>query len=180
MARLGEAFLDALGGYHRLRSYTATGWHAQLTQLTSTERGREILGREMSPQRRTLVGWLSETTTPSRANREAIARAYGATGGRFPRDAPTRIIEISGTVGNGSDVRVRGRQGRSPLRVNRDRDDLSRAWSRLADAWDAGTLDADEAEDVLINDIIPADPGLAFASGGLWDFPGSDYSIDVA
>jgi hypothetical protein len=60
------------------RSYDAKGWHAQLTQLTGTARGRAAADTAgLSPSRTTFMRWLSGTQAPNRRNREAIERAYG-------------------------------------------------------------------------------------------------------
>lgn len=59
------------------KSRDAKGWHAQLRELTSaTKRGSEAADRAgLDPSARTLQRWLSGGT-PSKANREAIGRAY--------------------------------------------------------------------------------------------------------
>lgn len=58
-------------------SYRAQSWHAQLRELTGSARGSELADRAgLNPTARTLSAWLSESRAPSRANRDAIARAY--------------------------------------------------------------------------------------------------------
>ncbi len=60
-------------------AYPAKGWHAQLRELTRTAQGEAAADRAgLSPTRRTLIGWLTGETTPTRANRERIERAYAA------------------------------------------------------------------------------------------------------
>jgi len=51
------------------------GWHAQLSQLTSTARGRATAERAGFTVR-SLREWLSEDRTPTKSNRAAIERAY--------------------------------------------------------------------------------------------------------
>ena len=81
---LGEALIDLyrqVSAGRARTSYDARGWHAQLRALTDTRAGREAADRAgLAPTARTLLGWLAETTTPNKANREKIAQAYGAEG----------------------------------------------------------------------------------------------------
>lgn len=59
------------------RSYTAKGWHAQISALTRSARGSELADRAgLNPSARTLSTWLAEGRTPSRANQQRIAEAY--------------------------------------------------------------------------------------------------------
>lgn len=64
---------------HPATSHRAVGWHAQIRELTASQRGYQAAARAgLSPSRERLVAWLSdpETTQPSKANREKIAAAY--------------------------------------------------------------------------------------------------------
>lgn len=58
-------------------SYRAKGYRAQLSALVSTPRGSALSDRVgLNASTRTVRNWLSETTTPSKANRAKIAEAY--------------------------------------------------------------------------------------------------------
>lgn len=58
-------------------SYRAKSWEAQFRQLFKTEKGYRAMDRAgVSATRQTLNRWLKGEQTPSKANREAIARAY--------------------------------------------------------------------------------------------------------
>src|ERR1051325_12168719 len=47
---------------HRLSSYTAKHWHAQLSQLTATHRGQQALeDAGLHVTTKTLINWLSDT-----------------------------------------------------------------------------------------------------------------------
>ncbi len=52
------------------------GWHAQIKELTRTKAGYAAADRAgLTVTARTLLGWLSGETTPSKANRDKIERA---------------------------------------------------------------------------------------------------------
>ncbi|MFG3072162.1 hypothetical protein [[Kitasatospora] papulosa] len=63
-------------------SRKAKGWHAQLNELLADKRGSKAADRAgLDPTRRTVEKWLSrdggrEDFAPSKANRDAIAKAY--------------------------------------------------------------------------------------------------------
>lgn len=125
------------------------GWHAQLSQLTKTDRGRAAATRiGVSP--RTLISWLSETTEPRRrSDITAIERVYLADRkeGRS-RHIAERMKEMLGANG-GKRVEIYtednpGEPRRQP-RVDED------VWDDIVDAWE----DDDEAElEEIWEDII--------------------------
>ena len=173
MNALGDALLEAWGGRARLRSYTAKGWHAQVTKLTESQRGYNALadaGVSVTP--RTLMGWLSESQEPSKANRTAIARAYDRMAGGWDPANERRDYRITGTVKIGRDVRERGARGRAPLLVDGRQGD----WESIREAWNAGELDSDQAEDLFVSDVIDNDPALS-SSSDPFEFPGGSYTI---
>lgn len=59
-------------------SYKAKSWHAQLSDLTKTERGSKAADRAgLNPTRQTLTKWLSDPDYPiRRGDRERIEKAY--------------------------------------------------------------------------------------------------------
>ncbi|MER5549494.1 hypothetical protein ABT072_45630 [Streptomyces sp. NPDC002589] len=64
-------------------SYRAKGWEAQFRQLFKTAKGYEAMGAAgVSATKQTLDRWLSGSQSPSKANREAIERAYETMRGR--------------------------------------------------------------------------------------------------
>jgi hypothetical protein len=177
---LGEALLAAIAaaaGSDRpgeYRSYTATGWHAQLSKLTSSGRGyqaAESVG--LSASARTLKAWLSEQQTPSPANRSLIERAYRAMAGRWPGAAiEGKDIRITGRVGIGSDVRARGTAGAAPFLI----DGSAGSWDAIRDEWQSGEPDAEQVEDDFIEDVLEADLGEATEE---WSFPGGGYTVTI-
>jgi hypothetical protein len=171
---LGEALLayaELLAGPGgRLKSYTAKGWHAQISALTRTSRGyaaADAAGLDVTS--RTLTGWLSQSVTPSKSNQEKIHQAYASLAGRFPAALMDAVLSISGLVRTGQDERERGRGRNAPLRVDGSRGD----WSKIEEAWDEGRLTAELFEDLYASDVIEADIG---GSDG-WSFPGNSYSV---
>jgi hypothetical protein len=64
-------------------TYRAKGWEAQFRQLFKTNKGYDAMSKAgVSATRQTVNRWLSGEQTPSKANREAIERAYGDMRGR--------------------------------------------------------------------------------------------------
>lgn len=58
-------------------SYQAKGWKAQLRQINKVKRGQAAAERVgLSPSPRTMREWSTGRRTPSKENRERIARAY--------------------------------------------------------------------------------------------------------
>jgi hypothetical protein len=160
-------------GRGEMSTYRAKGWHAQLSKLTSSDRGSraaDAVGLDVSPT--TLRRWLSETQAPSKANRELIERAYRAMAGTFPRAAlQGHRFEITGRVTMGRDSRVRGQDGHAPLRVEGSSGD----WSRIEEAWEDGELDDELFEEYFIEDVIYEDIG---EGAGYMEFNGgTGYSV---
>ncbi|MET7927026.1 hypothetical protein ABZT43_24100 [Streptomyces sp. NPDC005349] len=179
---LGAALNDLLRSQvtprHRLSSYTAKHWHAQLSQLTSTHRGHQALvdaGLEVTTK--TLVNWLSDSEyNVRRGYRDLIHTAYENVA-IVPADPiPDHIkggqYEISGTVKTGQDERERGTREAAPLRIDGSRGD----WNEIEELWLAGELTDEELEDRFVDDIIVADIGEGTDG---WEFPGDSYSIEV-
>lgn len=184
MTAFGDALLRTWGGTGRKRSYTATGWHAQIAKLTESQRGYDAMaaaGIDVTP--RTLLSWLSqgggrEDFAPSAANRSRIQKAYDALAGGRWNTAHQRDYLISGLVKLGHDERERGGRGpggrlTAPLKVAGTSGD----WKPIADAWNAGTLTSQNAEELYIQHVINRDPALMHTSDP-WEFPGSQYTIN--
>lgn len=175
---LGRALVNALaaaagGTIGVRRSYTAKGWHAQISKLTSSDRGYQAAqAAGLSVNHRTLVDWLAERREPSKANQSLIAKAYSLMAGRWPSEVEGRKFEISGEVGTGGDTRDRGSAGHAPLVI----DTTPAHWSRMRQAWEAGEVDPDDFEDWFIEDVIEEDIGEG--SDG-WDFPGGSYTVVI-
>lgn len=175
---LGAALLNL---YDQLaeprRSYTAKGWHAQLSALTATERGRAALDATgIKASKRTLLSWLGARSEPRKGNRELIAEAYRAMARGFNRGPVQKKnnLRISGLVALGSDSRLRGSGGRqAPLLVDGSRGD----WSRIEREYNSGNTDADKHEGMFVDDVFLADP--AFKDGYDPEFPGSWYEVEV-
>lgn len=175
---LGRALVNALaaaagGTIGVRRSYTAVGWHAQISKLTSSPRGylaAEAAG--ISVNHRTLVDWLAERREPNRENQEKIAKAYGIMAGRWPSEVEGRSFEISGDVSTGGDTRTRGSAGHASLLI----DSTPAHWSRMKNAWESGEVDPDDFEEWFIEDVIEEDIGEG--SDG-WEFPGGSYTVVI-
>lgn len=184
-ASLGQAFRNAIGAVSLggpRPSYTARQPVAQARQLTGTRRGKEAMtaaGVRATP--RTVRGWLSGKHQPSKRNREALGRAYGAMQrGGIPDWVKQAELKITGRVQTGSDVRNRGTEGHAPLRVDMGafnkprtytRGEEGSIWDAIEEALEEGA-DDDELED-LISEGIEADVG---GSDG-WEFPGGGYTV---
>jgi hypothetical protein len=167
-----NAIADAAGGAVGVRkSYTATGWHAQISKLTSSPRGYLAAERAgLSVNHRTLVDWLAERREPSKANQNLIAAAYRMMAGSWPKHIERQEVEIRGEVSIGDDVRNRGARGTSGLVIDGSAGD----WRRMRDAWEAGETDPDDFEDWFIEDVLEADLG---ESSEPWEFTGNDYEV---
>ncbi|MCX5256745.1 hypothetical protein OOK27_21840 [Streptomyces canus] len=179
---LGAALNDLLRSQvtprHRLSSYTAKHWHAQLSQLTATHRGQQALqdaGLGVTTQ--TLIKWLSDAEyNIRRGYRDLIHTAY-ENAAIVPADPlPDHIkrgqYEISGTVKTGDDERERGTRRAAPLRIDATRG----YWNAIEELWAAGELTDDEFEDHFIDDIIVSDIGEGTDG---WDFPGASYAVEL-
>ncbi len=163
---------------HRLSSYTAQHWHAQLSKLTATQRGHQALeDAGLHVTTKTLVHWLSDAEyNVRRSYRDLIHTAYENVA-IVPADAiPDHIkrgqYEISGTVKTGDDERDRGTRDAAPLRIDGTRGN----WDAIEELWLVGELTDDEFEDHFIDDVIVEDIGEGTDG---WEFPGASYSVEV-
>lgn len=176
---LGAALVDLFGKYTRpggaRASYHARGWHAQLSQLTGTQAGRQALDDAgLSVTGRTLRGWLATTQEPTRGNRDRIAAAYRWMAGGFDRRHLTNVVyAISGVVKLGRDVRDRGSGGTSPLRV----DGSNGIWDEIEHLWGLpGTPGPTSIEARFIVDVLINDLG---EGSDRWEFPGTFYTVNI-
>lgn len=175
-ADLGRALMQAWGDDPRKRSYTATGWHAQISKLTQHSRGSwaaDQAGLDVSHT--TVVRWLSyggpEDQAPTAENQAKINRAYQLlAGGIWDPSNETREYRIKGTVKTGSDIRDRGSDGQAALLI----DGSSGSWDRIREAYESGEITDKDAGEWFISDVIVEDIGEG--SDG-WEFPGSSYSV---
>lgn len=173
---LGEALIDALaaeagGQVGVLKSYTAVGWHAQISKLTSSPRGYQAAATEgLSVNRKTLMDWLTERRAPNAQNQRKIASAYRRMGGSWPAHIERREVKVSGKVGMGLDVRERGTPDASPFLI----DGSAGSWSRMKEAWESGEPDPEDFEEWFIEDVIEEDIGEGSEP---WEFPGTSYTV---
>lgn len=172
-----HALADAAGGAIGVRkSYTAVGWHAQISKLTSSPRGYQAAERAgLSVNHRTLVDWLAERREPNAENRGKIERAYRGMAGRWPAEVEGREFRITGDVSIGTDTRTRGADGHAALSIDGSAAGPS-GWSRMKDQWEAGEVDADDFEEWFVEDILEADLGEFSIPP---EFGGSSYSVEI-
>lgn len=163
---------------HRLSSYNAKHWHAQLSQLTGTHRGYQALEEAgLDVTAKTLLNWLSDPEyTVRRSYRDVIHTAYEnvaiAPADPIPDHVKTGQYEISGWVTTGTDRRERGTRHAAPLRIDGSRGD----WDTIDDLWMVGELTDDEFEDHFIDDVIVQDIGEGTDG---WEFDGGSYSVEL-
>lgn len=176
---LGRALINAIaaaagGTVGVRRSYTAKGWHAQISKLTSSPRGyRAAEQAGLSVNRRTLVDWLAERREPSPANQRKISEAYAIVAGRWPGGVERQDIEIHGVVKQAADTRERGGgSGHAGFLI----DGRAGRWGRMKEAWEEGDPDPDDFEDWFIEDVIEEDIGEGTES---WEFPGGSYTVVI-
>lgn len=175
MSALGRALLEFWGDNPRKRSYTATGWHAQVKKLTEHGRGSWAADQaSLDVKHRTLVDWLAERREPSPANQAKIRAAYNLlAGGKWDPSIEGREHAIKGVVKAGDDERDRG-TGMAPLRV----DGSQGKWHRIREGYESGEIDEDKAEEWFVRDIIEEDDALNDTSAASkWEFPGTSYSV---
>lgn len=176
---LGRALVNAIaaaaGGTVGVRkSYTAKGWHAQISKLTSSPRGylaAEAAG--LSVTAKTLKGWLAEEVTPTAANQQKITAAYRAMAGRWPAEIERRDVEIHGVVKQGVDERTRGGDSANAAFLI---DGSAGDWQNMRDAWNRGEVDPDDFEEWFIEDVLEADIGEGTET---WEFPGGTYTVVI-
>ncbi|WP_369275940.1 hypothetical protein AB5J55_43840 [Streptomyces sp. R11] len=179
---LGAALNDLLHSQvtprHRLSSYNAQHWHAQLSHLTVTHRGYQALqDAGLHVATKTLVSWLSDPEYNVRSSyRDIIHTAYEnaavVPAGPVPDYVRRGQFEITGIVKTGDDERERGTRRAAPLRIDGSRG----TWDEIEELWLAGELTDDAFEDHFIDDIIVADIGEGTDG---WEFPGASYSVEV-
>lgn len=113
-AALGEARAagQAAANARASGSYTAQGWHAQISALTRHGRGSDLAdGAGLNPTARTLSAWLSQSREPSRANRERIAQAYAGLRTTGIESARSRQREANHNAAQAVNAAVRDRYG---------------------------------------------------------------------
>jgi hypothetical protein len=165
-----RALAAQLGGAPRKSSYTAKGWHAQLSKLTATEAGYRAAERAgLSVSKRTLLDWLAEKREPNKANQDKIREAYGSAAGRWP-NWDGRTFYISGTVKFGEDVRDRGDGDHAPLMVEGA---SSSVWDDFRRRWEEGGMTETDIEDYVIDLCEDSDIGYAPV------FPGTAYTVTM-
>ncbi|MFJ9752572.1 hypothetical protein [Streptomyces chartreusis] len=179
---LGAALNDLLRTQvtprHRLSTYHAKHWHAQLSQLTGTHRGYQALEEAgLDVTVKTLLNWLSDAEyNIRRSYRDLIHTAYENVA-IVPADPiPDRFkdgdFEISGWVTTGSDRRERGTRAAAPLRIDGGQGD----WGAIEALWLAGELTDVDFEDHFIDDVIVQDIGEGTDG---WTFDGGNYSVQL-
>ncbi|MGW8729217.1 hypothetical protein ACWGNF_24700 [Streptomyces sp. NPDC055808] len=177
-AALNDLLRTRVTPRHRLSSYSAQHWHAQLSQLTGTHRGYQALedaGLEVTAK--TLINWLSDPEyNVRRGYRDLIHTAYEnvavVPADPIPRQVEDGQYEISGYVTTGTDRRNRGTPHAAPLRIDGSRGH----WTTIEDLWTAGELTDDAFEDHFIDDVIVEDIGEGTDG---WEFNGSTYSVEL-
>jgi len=177
-AALGDLLRSQVIPRHRLSTYHAQHWHAQLSQLTGTHRGHQALedaGLDVTVK--TLVNWLSDPEYNIRRSYRGLIHTAYENVAIVPADPiPDHVkdgqYEISGYVTTGSDRRERGTRAAAPLRIDARRGD----WDAIEELWLAGELTDDELEDHFIDDVIEQDIGTG--SEG-WEFDGNSYSVEL-
>ncbi|MEH0415927.1 hypothetical protein [Streptomyces sp. B21-083] len=177
-AALGDLLRSQVTPRHRLSSYNAKHWHAQLSQLTGTHRGYQALedaGLDVAVK--TLINWLSDPEyNVRRSYRDLIHTAYENVAIVRADPIPDHVrrgqYEISGYVTTGTDRRERGTPDAAPLRI----DGSQGNWDEIEELWLAGELTDDEFEDHFIDDVIVEDIGEGTDG---WEFDGANYSVEL-
>lgn len=178
---LGEALVNALASMtHGVigvrRSYTAKGWHAQISKITETPRGYEAAATAgLSVSQRTLLDWLAERREPNAENQGRIAKAYAIMAGRWPKEAERMTFAITGKVTMGSDSRVRGQDGNAALLIDGSQASANE-WEPMRTAWETGQVNAGGFEDEFIV-IVEADLG-EFSIPPAFD--GTSYTVVIS
>jgi hypothetical protein len=177
----GEALVNALAAMSNgvigvRRSFTAKGWHAQISKLTDTPRGYEAAAKAgLSVNQRTLLDWLAERREPNAENQSRIAKAYAIMAGRWPQEAERMTFAITGQVSIGNDSRVRGLEGNAPLLIDGSQASAN-DWEPMRTAWESGDVSPDQFADDFIS-IIEADLGEFSVPP---EFDGSDYTVVIS
>ena len=93
--------------------------------------------------------------------------------GRWPDGIERQDINLHGQVRTGNDSRERGGSSPSaPFLI----DGRAGDWRRIKEAWNAGDVNADDVEDLFIEDVIEADIG---EGSDEWEFPGGSYTVVI-
>ncbi|MFD5271567.1 hypothetical protein [Streptomyces sp. NPDC058335] len=177
-AALNDLLREQVSPRHRLSTYSAKQWHAQLSQLTGTRRGCEALdsaGLDVRPD--TLFKWLSDPEyNVRRSYRDVIHTAYENVAIVPAEPLPDTVkrgqFEISGLVKTGDDERERGTRRAAPLRIDASRGD----WTEIEALWLAGDLRDNDFEDLFVDEIIVADIGEGTDG---WEFGGDSYAVEL-
>lgn len=165
------ALAAEMGGAPRKATYTAKGWHAQISRLTATKAGYEAADAVgLNVTERTLKDWLAEKVEPNAANRALIAKAYERAAGRWPAWEQA-TFRIYGDTRQGGDTRTRGSGGNAPLLVD-GTDASSRAWSEFREDWESGGITEDDIGEHF-GDIVQD----AIGGSEPWEFPGGSYTV---
>lgn len=163
-----------MGGAPRKATYTAKGWHAQISRLTSTKAGYEAadaVGLDVTAK--TLKGWLSETVEPNARNRELIAKAYARAAGQWPgweRDT----FRVYGDTMQGGDRRTRGNGSNAPLRIDGP-DARPSVWVEFQEDWESGAITEDDIGEHFAGIVQDAIGGSE-----PWEFPGGSYTVTAS
>lgn len=166
------ALAAELGGAPRKSTYTAKGWHAQISRLTSTKAGYKAADEVgLDVTERTLKGWLSEAVEPNAKNRALIDRAYKRAAGLWP-GWEHMTFKIYGDTQQGGDRRTRGQDGNAPLRIDGP-DAGTRVWAEFQEDWESGEgMSEDDVSDHFA-DIVQD----AIGGSEPWQFPGGSYTV---
>jgi hypothetical protein len=119
-AALNDLLRTRVTPRHRLSTYNAKHWHAQLSQLTATHRGYQALEEAgLDVTVKTLLNWLSDPEyNVRRSYRDLIHTAYENVAIVPAEPIPDRFkdgdFEISGWVTTGRDRRQRGTRAAAP------------------------------------------------------------------
>ncbi|MFJ3812592.1 hypothetical protein ACIPWE_40315 [Streptomyces sp. NPDC090073] len=175
----GRALINAIaaaagGTVGVRRSYTAKGWHAQISKLTSSPRGYEAAEKAgISVTARTLKAWLAEDVEPNADNQRRIGQAYRIMAGYWPEQVERQSVDIIGEVSIGDDVRHRGGKNTAALTIDGSAGD----WRRMREAWEDGDdPDPGDYEEWFVEDILEADLGEWSVPP---EFTGSDYTVII-
>jgi hypothetical protein len=173
---LGDALLDLaaeLGGAPRKSTYTAKGWHAQISRLTATQAGYKAADRVgLDVTERTLKDWLAERREPNAANKALIAKAYTLAGaGNWP-DWENKTFKIYGLVAQGDDERERGSDGIAPLIID-GTNAYASTWAAFRTEWESGGGMTDDDVEEYFSAVIVDDIGGSVP----WTFPGTAYTV---
>ncbi len=175
---LGATLLAAWGGHFK-RSYTALGWHAQISKITEVAAGRAAADRAgLTVTHDTLIRWLKQAQEPSAENQRKISEAYGYLKGKpWEESHQTRRYSIHGVIDSGDRIETR------TLEIGLGDYEDAR-WDRIRKEYETGNPNPKKIEEYFIEDVISEDIGDTsprtngddLAVNG-WAFPGPSYTI---